>query len=169
MVESTLPLWAPGKDVVTALLMLDLKRWGVRMKSIWLWTCPLGACLVAVLENLLGWRVLARVSRWLLANSRSLHPLSFVSPMPNLPTIPAQCLCASGPTLPFQSPWTTGISFRYWLQNSLSQNINMANIRISKWYLKRNWKWEAKNTSKHRGERETEREREREIDLSSLV
>ena len=35
---------------------------------------PLGACQVAVLDNLLGWRVLARVSQSLFANSRSLHP-----------------------------------------------------------------------------------------------
>ena len=31
-----LPMSAPGKDLVFALLMLDLKRWGVRMKSTWL-------------------------------------------------------------------------------------------------------------------------------------
>ena len=61
MVVSTrswsLPLLAPGKDIVFALLMLDLKHWGVRMKSIWLWTCPLGACQVAVLDSDLthGW------------------------------------------------------------------------------------------------------------------
>ena len=49
-------------------------------------------------------RLLARVSRWLFANSRSLHPLLFVSPMPNLPVVPAQCWYVSGPTLAFQSP-----------------------------------------------------------------
>ena len=27
------------------------------------------------------------------------HPLSFVSPMPNLPTVPVKCSVASGPTL----------------------------------------------------------------------
>ena len=62
---------APGKDLVFALLMQDLKCWGVRMKSIWLWTCPLGAYQVAVLDNLWGWRMLARVSWWLFANSQS--------------------------------------------------------------------------------------------------
>ena len=49
-----LPVSAPGKDLVFTLLMLDLKRWGDRMKSIWLWTCPSGACQVAVLDNLWG-------------------------------------------------------------------------------------------------------------------
>ena len=48
---------APGKDLVFALLMPDLKRWDVRMKSVWLRTCPLGACQVTTLDNLLGWRV----------------------------------------------------------------------------------------------------------------
>ena len=76
MVVSTrswsLPILAPEKDLVFALLMLDLKRWDVRTKPIWLWTCPLGAFQVAILDNLWGWRVLARVSRWLFANSRSL-------------------------------------------------------------------------------------------------
>ena len=81
----------PGKDLVFALLMLDLKRWGVRMKSTWWWTCPLGACQVAVRNNLWGWTVLARVSRWLLAIPRRLHPLVFDSPVPNFPTVPAQC------------------------------------------------------------------------------
>ena len=40
--------------------------------------------------------MLARVSWWLFANSRSLHPLSFVSPMPNLPTVPALCWYGQG-------------------------------------------------------------------------
>ena len=31
----SLPVWAPGKDLVFALLMLGMERWGVRMKSIW--------------------------------------------------------------------------------------------------------------------------------------
>ena len=44
--------------------MPDLKRWVVIMKSIWLSTCPSGPCQVAVLDNLWGWRVLARVSWW---------------------------------------------------------------------------------------------------------
>ena len=52
-------------------------------------------------RQLLG---VARVSRWFSANSRSLHPLSFVSSMPNLPTVPAQCWYASRPTLALQSP-----------------------------------------------------------------
>ena len=70
---------APGKN-----LIIDLKRLDVRMKSIWFRTCPFGACHVAVLDNLWGWRVLARVS-WCgaLYYSESLHPLSFVSPMHN--------------------------------------------------------------------------------------
>ena len=37
----------------------------------------------------------------LFANSRSLHPLSFVSAMPNLSTVPAQCWYASGFVLTF--------------------------------------------------------------------
>ena len=41
-----LPMSASGKDLLFALLMLDLKRLSVRMKSIWLWTCPLRACQV---------------------------------------------------------------------------------------------------------------------------
>ena len=67
-------------------LMPDLKRWVVIMKSIWLSTFPSGPCQVAVLDNLWGWRVLARVSRWLFANTSSFHFLSFVCPVPNLPT-----------------------------------------------------------------------------------
>ena len=86
----------PEKDFVFALLMLDLKRWRVSMKSIWLGTCPLGVCQVAFLDISWGWRVLAGVSRWLIANSRSLNPLSFVSPLLNLPTVTAQCWYASG-------------------------------------------------------------------------
>ena len=78
----SLPMSAPGKDLVFALLMLDLGIWGVRMKSIWLWSCPSGACQVTVLGNLWGWRVLPRVSRWFFENSRNLHSLSFVSPKP---------------------------------------------------------------------------------------
>ena len=35
---------APRKDLAFALLILELKHWGVRMMSIWLWTCQLGAC-----------------------------------------------------------------------------------------------------------------------------
>ena len=54
-------------------------------------------------RQLVGWRVLAWVSQWPFANSRSLHPLSFVFPVPNLPTGSAQCWYASGPTLAFQS------------------------------------------------------------------
>ena len=74
------PVSAPGKGLVFALLMLDLKHWCVRMKSIWLWSCPLWACQVADLGNLWGWRVLARVSQWLSANSRSLDHLSLQCP-----------------------------------------------------------------------------------------
>ena len=48
------PTNQPGKDLVFALLMLELKRWVVRVTSIWLWTCPLGACQVAVLDNFGG-------------------------------------------------------------------------------------------------------------------
>ena len=49
-----LPIWAPGKDLIFALLMLT---WVLRCKakkSIRLWTCPLGAWPVAVLDNLQG-------------------------------------------------------------------------------------------------------------------
>ena len=46
----------PGKDLVFALLMQDLKCWGVRIKYVWLWTCPLGAYQVAVLDNFWGWQ-----------------------------------------------------------------------------------------------------------------
>ena len=77
MRSRSLPILAPGKDLVFALLMLDLKHSGVRMKSIW-WTCPLGVCQVAVQDNLWRWRVLSRVSWWLSVNSRILHPVSFV-------------------------------------------------------------------------------------------
>ena len=44
-------------------------------------------------------------SQLLFANSRSFHPLSFVSPLPNLSAVPAQCCYVSGPTLAFKSPW----------------------------------------------------------------
>ena len=71
MIAANVGTW---KYLVFALLMLDLKHLGIRMKSIWLWTCSLEAC--QVLDNLWGWRVLSRVSRWLFANSRSLYPLS---------------------------------------------------------------------------------------------
>ena len=40
-------------------------------------------------RHFLGWRVLARVSQCLFVNCRSLHSLSFVSPVPNLLTVPA--------------------------------------------------------------------------------
>ena len=50
---------------------------------------------------------MARVSRWLFAECKSLNLLSFVSLMPNLPTVSGQCWCVPGPTLAFQSPWTT--------------------------------------------------------------
>ena len=39
-----------------------------------------------------------------LANCMSLHPLSFVCRTVNLPTVPAQCWHASGPTVVLQSP-----------------------------------------------------------------
>ena len=51
--SSSLPKPAPGKDVMFTLLMLDLKRWDIRMKSICT-TCPIEAWQVAVLDNLLG-------------------------------------------------------------------------------------------------------------------
>lgn len=102
---------APGKVLVRVLLMLGLKRWGARMKSIWLWIYPFVECHVAVLDSLWGCRVLARVSWWLLANSRSLMPQSLVSPRPNRPTVPDQLSYASGPTFAFQSPCTSIIFF----------------------------------------------------------
>ena len=40
----SLPMSALGKDLLFALLMLDLKRWDVKMNSTWSWTYPLGAC-----------------------------------------------------------------------------------------------------------------------------
>ena len=56
MVVSTrpwsLPMLAPGKDLVFSLLMLGLKFYGFKMKSIWLWICLVRACQVAVLDNL---------------------------------------------------------------------------------------------------------------------
>ena len=83
----SLSVSAPEKDLVFVLLMLYLKRWGYRMKSVWLRTGRLVVCQVAFLDNVWGWKVFARVSRWLFANSRSLHLLLFVSAMPNLPTV----------------------------------------------------------------------------------
>ncbi|KAH3819303.1 hypothetical protein DPMN_121037 [Dreissena polymorpha] len=56
---------------------------------------------IAVIDGLCGYSMLARVSWWLLAKSRSLKPLSLVSPKPNLPTAPDQSCYASGPTLTF--------------------------------------------------------------------
>ena len=53
--------------------------------------------------------------RWLFANSWSLHPLSFVSPMPNLPSVPAQYWCASGPTLAFP----IALNYKYILHEGL--------------------------------------------------
>ena len=86
------------------------------MKSFWLWTCSLGACPIAVVDNLWGWRVLERVSRWLFMNSKSLYPLSFVSPLPDLPSVAAQCWYASGSTLAFQSPQ---VNYKYILLGCL--------------------------------------------------
>ena len=80
----------------------------VRMKSVRLQTCLLGECQVAVHDSLWGWRMLARVRWWLLANSRRHWLLSLVFPMPNHPTVPAKFWCASEPTLAFQSPWPPG-------------------------------------------------------------
>ena len=93
----SLPMLVPGKDLVFALLMPDLKRWGVRIKS-WVWVSIMGmpGCCPG---RLVGWRALARMGRWFFANSRSLHSLSFVSPVPNLRIVLAQCCCSSGPTL----------------------------------------------------------------------
>ena len=83
------PMSVLEQDLVFALLMMDLKLWVVRLKSIWLWTCPLGTNQVAAPDNLWGWKVLARINRWFFTNSRSRHPVSFISPMPNLPTVRA--------------------------------------------------------------------------------
>ena len=121
---------APGKDLVFALLMQDLKCWGVRIVylvvNLKCWGVRIvylvvnlkcwGVKIVYLVVNLKCWgvrivylvvnlpirgipgccprqlvgvRVLARVGLWFFANSRSLHPLSFVSPMPNLPSVPA--------------------------------------------------------------------------------
>ena len=55
--------------------------------------------------------MLAKVRQWLLTNSSSLRPLSLVSPIPNLPNVPAQFSYASGPTLAFQSPCMMRIYF----------------------------------------------------------
>lgn len=61
-----------------SLLMLDLKHCGTRMKSIQLWTCPLD---VPGLVRVSLWRcrVLAKIRKWLLANSSSLRSLSLIS------------------------------------------------------------------------------------------
>ncbi|KAH3838043.1 hypothetical protein DPMN_111448 [Dreissena polymorpha] len=101
---------APRNVLVFALLMLDLNRSGASTKSIWFCTCPFGACKVTALDSLCGCFVFARVSRWLIANSRSLNTLSLGSPKPKLPTVPYKSLNASGPTLAFQSPWILRMS-----------------------------------------------------------
>ena len=108
-----LPMSAHGKDLVFDLLVLYLTRLHVRMKSIWLWSFPLGAYQVAVLDSWWGWEVLAMVSQWIFSNSRSLHALLFVSPMTNLPTVHAQCWYASEPTLAFQSPFWESLVWCY--------------------------------------------------------
>ena len=61
-------------------------------------------------RQLVGVGRLATVSRWLFANSESTSSVIFVSPMPNLPTVPAQGWYALWPTLASQSRWTTSIS-----------------------------------------------------------
>ncbi|KAH3881163.1 hypothetical protein DPMN_005086 [Dreissena polymorpha] len=98
MVVSTkswsLPMSAPGNVLVFAFLKLEIC--GASMKSIWFCTCPYGACQVSILDGLCGCSVLARVSWWLLLNSRVLEPLSLVSPKPNLPTDPDQSWYSSG-------------------------------------------------------------------------
>ncbi|KAH3814560.1 hypothetical protein DPMN_143061 [Dreissena polymorpha] len=81
---------APGNVLVFALLMLDLNRCCASLKSIWLCIFPSGAYQVAVLVGLCGFSVLAWVSCWLPANSRSLKLPSLVSPKPNLPTLAFQ-------------------------------------------------------------------------------
>ncbi|KAH3775444.1 hypothetical protein DPMN_176846 [Dreissena polymorpha] len=91
MVVSTkslpLPKSSLGNVLVCAFLMLYLNDCGASMKSIWLCTCTFGACHDAVLYGLCGCSLLARVSQWLLANSRSLCPVSLVCPVPNLLTV----------------------------------------------------------------------------------
>ncbi|KAH3885336.1 hypothetical protein DPMN_009330 [Dreissena polymorpha] len=47
----SLPMYAPGNILVLALLMLDLKRCGASMKSVWMCTCPSEACHVVVLDD----------------------------------------------------------------------------------------------------------------------
>ncbi|KAH3843903.1 hypothetical protein DPMN_117437 [Dreissena polymorpha] len=70
--SSSLPMSAPGNVLLFALLVLNLNRCGASMKSIWFCTCPFGACQVTVPDGLCGCSVFARVSWWLLANSRIL-------------------------------------------------------------------------------------------------
>ena len=91
MIAANVSTW---ERFVFAWLMLDLKHWGVRMKSVWLWTCPLGACKVPVLDNLWGWRVSARVKGWVSGSLRtpgvsilcrlSLQCQVFLPPLPSV-------------------------------------------------------------------------------------
>ena len=74
--KKILPPFLPGFELATFRLWIRRST----NKLSWL-TCSLGARKVAVLDNLWGRRVLARVSRWVFANSRGLHSLSFVSPV----------------------------------------------------------------------------------------
>ncbi|KAH3689615.1 hypothetical protein DPMN_190865 [Dreissena polymorpha] len=66
-----LTMSAPGNVLVFVLLMLD----------------QFGACQVADLDGFCGCSVLTRVNWWRLADSRSLKPLSLVSPKINLPKL----------------------------------------------------------------------------------
>ncbi|KAH3846116.1 hypothetical protein DPMN_088411 [Dreissena polymorpha] len=59
-------------DLVFALLLLDLNSCGASTKSIKLCTFQSGAYHIAVIDSVFS--VLARMSWWLLANSRSLNP-----------------------------------------------------------------------------------------------
>ena len=113
MVASTrswsLPKSAPGKDFVFALLMLDYAL-GCEDEVyvvVNLHIRGMPGCCARQLAGVECWEWWAGGSLWTLGVSI----LSFVSVMPNLPTVLAQCWYLLGPTLALQSLWTTSISF----------------------------------------------------------
>ena len=101
--QSVLVQWKLERNILKRDLCIHCSEMWIQRKLLFSWK----RAVCSIENDQVRWRKLyVRMSRWLFANCRSFHPSSFVSSMPNLPTVPAQCWFASGPTLAFQSPWT---------------------------------------------------------------
>ena len=77
----------------------------------WLWCFPSGLCHVHLLESLYEPKVYVSTKLLKVAYSRSLRPLSFLSTLQYGPQTFPKSACTSFPTLAFQFPCTTGMSF----------------------------------------------------------